>query len=74
LATFILIIVISSGSGLLTWKAVNNLINQKRNNKVKLQGESTQNQASLAPGQGADMSSLSQQAEKARSHISKKGT
>ncbi|MCL1468572.1 hypothetical protein [Argonema galeatum] len=43
-ATFILIIVISLGSGLLTWKVATNLINRKpTNKKMKPQSESTKN-------------------------------
>ncbi len=67
LATFILIICLSFATGLLTWIIATNLINRKRiNKKVKLQGDSTQDQASLTPGQSADVSFLSQQQEKVR--------
>lgn len=67
-ATFILIIFLSLGAGLLTWKIANSLINRKRRNKkANRQDESTQNQASLTPGQSADISLFPQQTKKERS-------
>lgn len=71
LATFILIIFLSLGAGLITWKLANNLINRKGNNKkVKQQADSNENQPSLTPGQSADMSFITQPPEEVRSHTS----
>ncbi len=51
-----LIIFLSLGAGLLTWKIANSLIKWKRHNKQsKQQSKLTQNQATLAPVKSADI-------------------
>ncbi len=68
LTTFILIIFLSLSAGFITWKAANNLINRKDNNrKVKSQKKLAGDQPSLTPEQTASTSFIIQQPEEAQS-------